>query len=115
MSRLRTASLLAARLPFGFGAGAFIGVARPDSGVDDANTVNRHGRDIQPDEEGPLSSIRSPTPDTRPRTKAATDAPRSREWLRGLGLLAKGESAEVVGRDNDSLWLAIRPPIAGRG
>ncbi len=107
---------------FGFGAGAFVGVALALLAVamaDDANTpVTTASPIIQPDEQASAGTTVAPTPDARPKTKAATDVRLGPgNGFAIFGLLAKGESVEVVGKDNDSQWLAIRfpPGSTGRG
>jgi SH3 domain-containing protein/CARDB protein len=107
---------------FGFGAGAFAGVALAVlaySLASDNNTQTRTVAAVEADVPAAVvSGTPQPTPDARPKSKAALDVrlgPGS--GFAVVGLLAKGESVEVIGRDNDSQWLAIRfpPGSAGQG
>jgi hypothetical protein len=99
----------------GFGIGAFAGVA-----------LAILAYSISDDNQGPTTVIAAPqidapvvvvsgtvqpTPDARPKSKAALDVRLGPgTGFAVVGSLAKGESVEVIGRDNDSLWLAIRFP-----
>ncbi len=104
----------------GFGFGVFIGVALALLAValsDEQQTASPIEA-IAEDTPGPLARSLSPTPDARPRTKTAVDVYVGPGTGFGvIGLLQRGESVEVVGRDAGSEWLAIRfpPGSAGRG
>lgn len=104
----------------GFGIGTFVGVALAliavmlvDGGSDSPSTVVT----IEPDLPV-LNGTVLATPDSRPRTRSALDVRLGPgDGFAIVGLLARGESVEVVGRDNDAMWLAIRfpPGSAARG
>jgi hypothetical protein len=100
---------------FGFGAGAFVGVglaALAFSIADDSSGKPSASAAVQVD--APLvvaSGTPQPTPTALTRTKTALDVRLGPgEGYAVVGLLARGDSVEVIGRDNDSKWLAIRFP-----
>jgi hypothetical protein len=106
----------------GFGAGAFAGVALAIlafSISDDTNTSPTANASLQADLPVSVSSgTPLATPDSRPRSKTTLDVRLGPGTGFGVvGTLARGDSVEVVGRDNDSQWLAIRfpPGSAGQG
>jgi hypothetical protein len=100
---------------FGFGAGAFVGVALAILAftVADDNTVTPQVSAAVEEDGPPVVAFGSatPTPDARPRSKTALDVRLGPgNGFAVVGLLAKGYTVEVIGRDNDSQWLAIRFP-----
>lgn len=103
----------------GFAAGTFVGVALALLAfvmVDEQEPAARATASMEPDL--PASAALEATPDARPRTKTALDVHLGPgNGYAVVGLLAKGDAVEVVGRDNDSTWLAIRfpPGSAARG
>ncbi|HEY7269460.1 MAG TPA: CARDB domain-containing protein [Dehalococcoidia bacterium] len=106
----------------GFGIGAFAGVALAilayslaDNNQTTATVIAAPQADV-PDVV--VSGTPQPTPDSRPKSKAALDVRLGPgNGYAVVGSLAKGDTVEIVGRDNDSLWFAIRfpPGSAGQG
>jgi len=108
----------------GFGLGSFIGVALALLAIalvqrSDASDPQTLERDViviptfPPTPPGVTA-----TPDVRPRTKTAQDVfvgPGSAFAV--VGILARDEAVEVLGRSGDSNWVAIRfpPGSLGRG
>lgn len=103
----------------GFGFGAFAGVALALFAftlVDEQQAAPGNAG-IQPDLPV-VAGTAQPAPDTRPRTRTALDVRLGPgNGFAVVGVLARGEAVEVVGKDGDSLWLAIRfpPGSVGRG
>jgi hypothetical protein len=104
----------------GFGAGAFVGVALAlvAVAVTGSGSTKAPAQASVPVQVTVGAGTPAPTPDARPKSKSAQDV---RLGPGGgfaiIGLLGKGDSVEVVGRDNDGQWLAIRfpPGSAGQG
>jgi hypothetical protein len=104
----------------GFGVGSFVGVglallafAMVDEDPEPAGSAV-----IQPDEPAVASTTPAATAEARPRAKTALDVRLGPgNGFAVVGVLARGDSVEVVGRDNASEWLAIRfpPGSSGRG
>jgi hypothetical protein len=103
----------------GFGVGSFVGVglallafAMVDEDPEPAGSAV-----IQPDEPAVASTTPAATAEARPRAKTALDVRLGPgNGFAVVGVLARGDSVEVVGRDNASEWLAIRfPPGAFDG
>jgi hypothetical protein len=108
----------------GFGLGSFIGVALALLAI--ALVSRSDASDTQQPSEAaiviptfpPTPAGATATPDLRPRTKAAQDVyvgPGTAFAV--VGILAREEAVEVVGRSADSNWVAIRfpPGSPGRG
>jgi hypothetical protein len=106
---------------FGFGIGAFVGVALALLAV--ALVELEQEPSVVQSDPGPLPDVApvtvetpEPTPDIRPRTRTALDVRLGPgNGYAVVGLLPKDEPVEVVGRDNDSQWLAIRFPSGSTG
>jgi hypothetical protein len=106
----------------GFGIGAFAGVALAilayslaDDNQSPTTVIAAPQADLP---EVVVSGTVQPTPDSRTKSKSALDVRLGPgTGFAVVGSLGKGESVEVVGRDNDSQWLAIRfpPGSAGQG
>jgi hypothetical protein len=105
---------------FGFGVGSFVGVglALLAFALVDENTQPAGSAIIQPDEPALATTTPLATAVARPRAKTALDVRLGPgNGFAVVGVLARGDSVEVVGRDNASEWLAIRfpPGSSGRG
>ncbi|HXH22310.1 MAG TPA: SH3 domain-containing protein [Dehalococcoidia bacterium] len=104
---------------FGFGVGTFVGVglallafAMVDEEPPPRATVR------QPDAPVLATSTAAPAVESRPRAKTALDVRLGPgNGFAVVGVLAKGDSVEVTGRDDAGEWLAIRfpPGSSGRG
>jgi hypothetical protein len=103
---------------FGFGLGSFVGVILAVVAVlairgpaDEPEIISGEGEQLlAPYTPTPLS-IASSTPDPRPRTKDAGNVYLGPGLAYAIvGTVAREEPVEVVGRDSDSTWVAIRFP-----
>jgi hypothetical protein len=98
---------------FGFGFGVFIGVALALAAVVLTND------ELEPAPLVFISATQTPapsievtgTPEPRPRATVALDVRLGPgNGFAIIGLLNRGESVEIVGRDDDAEWIAIRFP-----
>jgi hypothetical protein len=104
----------------GFGAGSLIGVLLAILAiviVQDSDASDNAPSQILVATSTPVPGATS-TPDLRPRTRSALDVRLGPgEAFAIIGTVARGEAVEVVGRDSDANWAAVRfpPGSTGRG
>lgn len=100
----------------GFGLGTFIGVALALTAIamvqhSDASESNTDQQAIVIPTLPPTPRGATATPDIRPRTKAALDVRLGPgQAFAIVGIFPRGEAVDIVGRDNDAQWVAIRFP-----
>ncbi|MPZ49342.1 MAG: hypothetical protein GEU75_08600 [Dehalococcoidia bacterium] len=100
----------------GFGLGSFLGVALALVAIalvqrSDASDANQDPRAFVIPTQQPLPPGTTATPDARPRTRTAVDVHLGPGGAFAVvGIFPRGEAVDVVGRDADSQWVAIRFP-----
>jgi hypothetical protein len=97
---------------FGFGFGIFAGVALALSAIALVRESSKPATAVVVEESPTVPSlIATPTPDLRPRTRAAMDVRLGPgNGFAIIGVLARNEVVEIEGRDASAQWLAIRYP-----